>query len=406
METLMAWKTTRLASVRMAALLCLTCLLPSGPTHGSTPITAVGSDGVVLQPKAGVDIHALAARYGARVEDGVAGLYSMRAASPAANAAMAAGLKRDPRVGRVEPKIPLNAQIHVGFDGGPGRVAYSNPLAFAMVHADAATRLADGSGIRVAVLDTGVSPGVPELRGRLLPGLNAIDPSADPWEVPDGQTNQAYGHGTMVAGIIARLAPGAEILPIRVLNSDGTGSMVDVIQGIHFAISQGARVLNISFGTPVESTFLEQALDQAEEAGMVIVASAGNDGGNIRRYPAALGGTISVASVDADLTKSAFSNYGRSVAVVAPGSGIEAPDVDGSTSFWSGTSVAVPFVTAEAALVLSRNPRLPADAAAELVRKTARPVEMANPRLTGMLGKGLIDIQQAIVAASKVKLRS
>jgi subtilisin family serine protease len=380
--------------VLAGVILGLSAGLP--PARGGT----TGTTAFVVRIRGRTNLRALAGRLRTEVTPVVpeAGIYAVAPPPGALAGAFAMSLQSDPSLLGMEPNGELDLQIHVGFDGDRGGDGYRNQDAYTMVGLESAQRLSTGDGVRVAVLDTGVFPDHPALAGHLAPGYNAIFPTSPPLDVADGKTNAAVGHGTMVCGLIARMAPNAVIIPVRVLDGDGTGSLANVLRGVRFALQQHAQVINISFGTPLESAALEQTLDAAEQSQAVIVASAGNDGSARRRFPACLGGSVDVASVDANLHKSFFSNYGRSVALVAPGSGISAPSADGAYAIWSGTSVAAPFVASAAALMLARNPRLPGDAVADLLRNTARPVDGANPRYRGLLGKGLLDMGRAVAA--------
>jgi subtilisin family serine protease len=248
----------------------------------------------------------------------------------------------------------------------------------------------------VAVLDTGAALNHPALIGHFLPGYNAIYPALPPNDVPDGAANNEVGHGTMVAGIIARLAPQAQIMPVRVLNGDGAGTILNVVKGIQYAIANGAQVINMSFSSSVNSSALNDALDSAEIAGVVLVASAGNENVHIPGTIAAGRGILAVGAVEADNTKSPYSNYGSFIDVVAPGSGIRSTFWDGGYASWSGTSFAAPFVTAEAVLMLSNQPWLTSDVVITVIRKTARSVDGYNPAYKGLLGRGIIDVEAAV----------
>lgn len=249
----------------------------------------------------------------------------------------------------------------------------------------------------VAVLDTGATPTHKALWKHLIPGFNAIQ-GGDPLDVPDTPTHQAVGHGTMVAGIVARLAPKAQIMPVRVLNSDGVGTMSSVLQGLYYAVSHGANVINMSFGSSGSedddaSEALSDALEMAQEAGIVLVASAGNDDSKRVSYPAACEGVLAVAAVEWNDTKSPYSNYGRRVSVVAPGTGIRSAYWTGGYANWSGTSFAAPFVSAEAALLFSANPRVSSGKVRRTILDTAQGVDSVNPAYATLLGKGIIDFR-------------
>jgi subtilisin family serine protease len=404
-------------------MLSLWLLCMPAPSAGAPNGSNYGSNGVVVQTRPGTDVNALARDYNARVVSSVpsANLYTLAAATvppgypggypgggtppPTPKPPTSGGgggkpgtkppLPKDPRVITSEPNQNLNVQIHVGFDGNKGPGDEVNAAAYAAMRLDEAQQIADGTGVRVAVLDTGVDPTHPDVAGHLVDGYNALNPGTEPLDVADGTNNQAVGHGTMVASLIARVAPRAEIIPVRVMNGDGSGPLVNVIDGIRYAIAQKANIINISFGTPKESGLLDNALDAAEEAGVLIVAAAGNQGSRAHHYPASSGGTIAVASVDLSLAKSPFSNYGSEIQVDAAGANIRAASTGGGYAVWSGTSVATPFVSGAAALVWSTHPRMEGEAVGERLRQTAQSVDAHNPNYVGLLGGGLIDMARA-----------
>jgi subtilisin family serine protease len=290
--------------------------------------------------------------------------------------------------------------FHLAFDISADSTAYQNQTAYQQ------TDLVTGSGnsgssgaanstVAVAVLDTGVDPTHPNLAGRLLAGYNTLTPGFAPLDIPDGQSNTVVGHGTMIAGLIARAAPDSMIMPVRVLNADGIGTIMHVMEGIHYAVRQGVGVINMSFETNRSSIALADAIDEAYNAGIVLVASAGNDSTSSPRYPAAYSNVIGVASVEADNTLSPFSNYGVNASVVAPGSSIRSLYWDGSFASWSGTSFAAPFATAEAAEIVAGNQNLTPAQVTYIMLNTANSVDYLNPGYANMLGAGIIDFQAA-----------
>jgi subtilisin family serine protease len=372
---------------------------------------------LVAKFQPGVTVSAVAAEYGVRADDRVPGtlLYGLRVPPKADPKAILAKLNADPRLVYAEPDYLLSAPegadgnpFHFPTDRRPTKNIYLSQPALSQVAAvsvgsptpggapgPAAVPNA-GAGVIVAVLDTGVTANHPALAGRILSGYNALNPSRAPQDLPDGTTNGAVGHGTMVAGIIARIAPGARILPVRVLNADGVGSLLSVAKGIEYAVARGARVLNFSLGMHTRSEALKEALDTAEAAGIVIVAAAGNDNVEAGQFPALGKGGIAVAAVDVQDIRAPFSNYGSWVRVSAPGVDVVSAYWDGTYATWSGTSFAAPFVAGEAAVVLSKRPTLTADGVKEIVRNTARSIDAVNPRYRGKLGKGIIDIAGAL----------
>ena len=309
-------------------------------------------------------------------------------------------LQADPRVryAEVDSRCTLpevdGHHFHFAFDRGPNPGAYVNQGAYAQVNWPRGAR---GSGVTVAVLDTGADLRHTALKGVFVPGFNALHSGADPLDAADTSPAPALGHGTMIAGLIAKLAPGVRLMPVRVLDSAGQGTLLSVLQGLDFAVTHKAQVINMSFGTPQYSPDLADALAAAADAGVILVASAGNEDANERDYPAADPNVLAVASVEAGNVKSSYSDFGSHIAVVAPGSGIRSTYWDGGYADWSGTSFAAPFVAAEAALVHSTLPALRADQIGERVRGTAQSVNGSNHRYRGMLGSGLIDIGAALL---------
>lgn len=382
---------------------------PGGPGGGGP---GGGDRGVVLvrlQP--GQDPAALAAELGVRdlgaLDD--SGIRRFELERPEERDDLLQRLRGDGRVDRadgdddfVAPEVHGDP-IHLPFDRRPQPGAFPTQPAFVQINLNGTrrTRPRPGApsrspGVVVAVLDTGVDPSHPLLSGRLNPGFNALDPTRPPDERLDGAHNRAYGHGTMIAGLIAHIAPDARILPVRVLDADGDGSTSSVLAGLRFALRNGARVVNMSFSTTVKSDLLEEALDEAEAAGVLIVAAAGNDGAETRHYPAAYSHVLSVAALDADDRKASFSSYGSHVRLSAPGLAIRSAFAGNEYATWSGTSFAAPLASAAAALLLHQEGALGPEDVVDRLCRTARPIDHLNPAYDGRLGSGLLDVAAAL----------
>jgi len=373
---------------------------------------------IVVRVVAGVDAKKVADDFATSILDHASGtdIYGFKVPATTTETAFAAAVAGDPRVVYAEldhyavsPEVG-GEPFHFAFDLSSQPAAYANSSSYVQVdrgginsrgRAKAPPPLATGAGIVVAVLDTGATFNHPDLQGHLLPGFNAINPGQLPIDAADGIVNYEVGHGTMVAGIIVRLAPQALVMPIRVLNGDGSGAMLDLVKGVHYATTHGARIISMSFGTSVKSSALNDALDEAEQAGVVLVASAGNDNQSKVNPPTVSRGTIAVAAVEFDNKKSSYSNFGSFIRVSAPGSNIRSTYPNGKYATWSGTSFAAPFVSAEAALILSVRPTFTADDVKSIIRNTARPVDDVNPNYKGLLGKGVISIDAGVKAALK-----
>jgi thermitase len=212
------------------------------------------------------------------------------------------------------------------------------------------------SSVVIAIVDSGIQLNHPDLASKLVQGYDFVDGD----NVPD----DGNGHGTHVAGIaaavtnnalgIAGMAPLAKLMPVRVLNNSNSGTLANVASGIVFATDNGAKVINLSLGSTVGTTTLEQAVNYAWNNGAVVVASAGNSGVTTPNYPAYYTNAIAVASTDQLDQKSSFSNYGTWVDVAAPGSSILSTYLGGNYAYMSGTSMSAPHVSGLAALLAAQ----------------------------------------------------
>lgn len=227
-----------------------------------------------------------------------------------------------------------------------------------------------GQGVVIAVLDSGVDAGHPMLRGALLPGRDFVDNDLNPAE-EGSDADVAYGHGTAVAGVLRQVAPGAMILPLRVLGPDGSGKAGNVADAIRFAVDQGAQMIHLSIAAPVASEGVRAALQVAASRGVLIVAACGNDGSGRPEAPAnALDGKnplgrsgVSVSAVQTDGRFPEWSTRGGEV--LAPGVAVQSAYPGGRTVSASGSSFAGPLVTGALALALAEG-KDPAALAARL----------------------------------------
>lgn len=391
--------TTLSFAVKIAAVLTISSLLFMQVRPASAQSEPGDSIVIALQP--GSTAAAVAAELGTTVTDIADGGTICTLAVPANTTPSAFTLLAGTSVGVlsaeadavVGTKSSYGAQIHIAFDAGGSPGAYVDPTVLSQVDAFPTDSNSPGMGEIVAVVDSGVDLEHPALQGHLIAGANMINPLAPPEDLPDGLVNDAVGHGTMVAGIIAEFAPGAQIMPVRVLNGDGTGTVMTVVKGIEYAIHHGAKVINLSLGTDAYSDALEDAIEDAHNAGVVVVAAAGNANTQAPHYPASLPTVISVASLDQNNVKATWSNFGDSICVCAPGVGIRSTYWNGGYANWSGTSFSSPFVAAEAADILSNASDMSASDVTSRICNTANGVGDQNPLFDGLLGEGIIDIQ-------------
>jgi thermitase len=254
---------------------------------------------------------------------------------------------------------------------GIGGVAADNAAVWAQVRLEEARALApaQGAGVVVAVLDTGLDLGHPAFAGALADPaawFDFVDGDGVPAE--EGRDGDAFGHGTAVAGLVRQVAPGATILPLRVLDADGVGDLAVLLRAVDHAVDRGARVLNLSLGTLDDSDALRAVVEHAASRGVFVVASAGNTGDDRVTFPAAIDDdlTAGVGSVDLDDVKSAFSTYGGHLTLVAPGETLWSAFPGEAAAHWSGTSMAAPLVAGALALALGELGALDEDGAHEL----------------------------------------
>lgn len=293
--------------------------------------------------------------------------------------------------------------------GGQSSAPLNTQYASALHHLSMAHAYTLGGGATVAIIDGGFQLDHPELASRWTTArYDFADNDNNPADVQNGldddgdsQIDEAYGHGTHVAGIVNLVAPQAKLMPIRTLDSDGRANLWRIGEALNFAIVNGANVINLSLGTDYESELLEDLVLQAESAGVVIVAAAGNLGNTVPQYPAAFSTVMAVSSADSNQIKASSANYGGWVDIVAAGVSIYSSfPVDGY-AWWSGTSMATPIVAGEAALLhagtngRSATRRAPANLRT-IIKNHAINIDSENPTLVDQLGSGLADVGAAV----------
>jgi thermitase len=293
----------------------------------------------------------------------------------------------------------------------PGTVSPASPLGQygpQKVDAPAAwDRTTGSSNVTLAIVDSGLDRGHPEFSGRVLQGYDFVDNDTNPQD--------ACGHGTHVAGIAAAAGNNAigiagidwhvTILPVRVLDQNCSGSLSTVAAGIVWATDQGAKVMNLSLGTSIDSTLLEDATYYAYQHGVAVIAAAGNSGSSPIMYPARFPWVLSVGATDQNNVRMPESDYGSDLDLVAPGYEILSTTPRTAFTFqyllgvtqqygvMSGTSMAAAHVSGAAALLLSWAPdrfNHPLKLYQALTA-TAVPLGDANE-----YGSGLLDINAAL----------
>jgi subtilisin family serine protease len=386
---------------------------PSDPEALAAPGAAALDDGsqdrVVITLAEGVDASAFAADYDAAlVDEG----WTVAVLSPGEGTTSDQLLSRvasDTRVRTAERESWVETaetrQRAWAFDdgyGSPTTCAYQTSTWTIGLHE--AHTFSRGAGVRIAILDTGADLAHPMLAGRVTGGWDFVDGDADPSDVGDGLDNdgdgwvdEARGHGTHVAGIAVVVAPEAELLVARVLDTEGRGDMATVARAVRWAVAQGARVINLSLGGLTRSDAVQLALEEATAWGAVSVAAAGNWGSlEPEEFPGSSRYAIAVAALDPYDVLASFSSHGTYIGISAPGVDIRSAFADGQYALWSGTSMATPFVSGGAALLLAANPEWTRRQVLERLEVSARDISAVNPLHVDYIGAGALDLGAAL----------
>ena len=327
----------------------------------------------------------------------------------------------------------------VSYFGGVVRAGYVNQPASSIIRLPDAQALCCTGAAVVAIIDTGVDPNHPALKNSLVPGYDFVhdtpgiaselsDLSQSTVAILDQSTvaildskqypvvlNQstvaildqstvaildtnglpaAFGHGTMVAGLVHLVAPTARIMPLKAFRSDGSAMLSDIIRAIYFAVDNGAKVINMSFSQTVYSPELDQAVQYARAHGVICVAAAGNLGTRVKTYPASNLYVLGVGSTNARDHRSPFSNFGDGCArLAAPGEALITTYPGGNYAGVWGTSFSAALVSGAAALLVQRVPRISYGDAADAFEH--------GPQIDQGMGDARLDLFAALSAVSK-----
>jgi len=278
------------------------------------------------------------------------------------------------------------------FDGQPG---------LRTIRAAKAHLKATGAGVVVAVLDTGIDRTHSLFLGRTLTGYDFVGDDDDPAEEQngidddlDGDTDEGFGHGTFVAGLVLGAAPDATILPLRVLDTEGRGRSSDIAAAILFATAEGADVINLSFGGRARSEVVRGAVRLALSHGVAVVAATGNSGDLIDvDFPAGVNDVIGVTALTDGGRRAGFANAGGRTALAAPGVDLIGPFPGERWGTWAGTSFAAGLASGGVAILRERHPDSRLQKLLRLLRRRSRAFGRRVPRAERkLLGAGVLDL--------------
>jgi thermitase len=323
-------------------------------------------------------------------------------------------LNADPSVDYAEPNY-----IYRAFNT-PNDPNFNKQWGHTTINSASGWDITEGSASTViAIIDSGIDENHPDLKDKIVAGYDFVDNDTVPHDL--------HGHGTHVAGIAAAITDNgmgvagmdwnARIMPIRVLDEYGSGYSSDISDGITWACSNGAKVLNLSLGGPHYSQIMQDTINSARDAGCLVIAAMGNSrtDGNPTNYPAGYANVFTVAATNSTDTYTYYSQYGTHCDISAPGGEMDAYhdpggfystmptysvhltsiyDYDQNYDYLQGTSQATPMVSGLAALIWAVNPNLTSDLVQATIEKTA--VDLGAPGKDDNYGYGRIDVQAAL----------
>ena len=373
---------------------------------------------VKLDPTVGATVQKINSTYGTTTLEtfpGSTNIYLLRLPTSSSVTETVNQMAKDLRLLYAEPNFfsqtPEGGARHNAW-GASDVAPTSDEYAIKVLGLESAHYISRGEGTKVAVLDTGAQLDHPALidnfenAGR----YDFVEDDKNPSDRPlgkdtdcDGDKDEMVGHGTHVAGIVDITAPAAKIMPLRVLDTEGYGNVFTIAKAVYFAQHNRADVINLSLGSPSRSRLLQEMIKDATANGVLVAAAAGNSNSLIAEYPAAGNGVaasaeglVAVTSVSRFDQKSDFANYGRWVDIAAPGESIRSAFPVSKYAYWSGTSMATPFVSGQAALIHAVYPTLDPAGVEKKIRCSARPLLTTDPLYAAMLGAGRADVAASL----------
>ncbi len=365
---------------------------------------------VKLEPTTGSTIVEINADYGLTVLDelpGSPGIYLLKVPAGSDTEGVVGQLVNDSRLSYAEPNFVAKTAEGDGVHKAWGTSdinGSSEQYAASALGLPCAANVSLGQDTTVAVIDTGAQLDHPQLAPNFedVARYDFVDNDRNPKESRvgldedgDGLKDELVGHGTHVAGIVDLVAPAAKIMPLKVLDSEGYGDIFTIAKAISYAKSNGADVINLSLGSSHRSAMLQEVIEDTIKNDVVVAAAAGNSNTTVPHYPAAGNGTaasadglVAVTAVDMYDKKSDYANYGTWVDIAAPGNDIRSTFPINLYANWSGTSMATPFISGQAALIHAVYGSLDPVGVETKIRNSAQPLTLQNLTYVGMLGTG------------------
>jgi thermitase len=408
---------TQWQAVKWALFLALCLLMLSGATSRAQADCGPGifvPQQVIVKLDPGATITQINATYGSTVVEPFPGSTDIFLLGLPASSGVEKTVEQmvsDPRLLYAEPNFfaqpPEGGGRHYAW-GASDVAPTSQEYAIHALGLESAHAISQGEGTTVAVVDTGAQLDHPALVANFegVKRYDFVEGDKNPSDRPlgrdtdcDGDKDEMVGHGTHVAGIVDIAAPAAKIMPLRVLDTEGYGNVFTIAKAVYFAASNRADVINLSLGSPSRSKLLQEVIKDATSNGVVVAAAAGNSNSSVAHYPAAgngvaasADGLVAVTSVNMYDQKSDFANYGSWVDIAAPGEGIRSAFPVSKYAYWSGTSMATPFVSGQAALIHAVYGKLDPAGVEKRIRCSARSLLAKDPIYAALLGAGRADV--------------
>lgn len=383
----------------LSAIACITAVIGMSASPIQARAAAKAEVQLLVKPKVSMSeaaLHALLSAQGAREHDTLPALdvRIIRVPEDAADKLLQAlGKHKD-----IEYAEPDHVAQAIASSNDP-QFAGGNQWSLAKIEAPLAWDTTVGSsGVVIAVIDSGVSAGHPDLNGKVLAGYDFFNNDAD--------ASDDNGHGTAVAGIaaaatnngigMAGISWNSPILPVKVLGADGSGSYSAIANGITWAADRGARVINLSLGGTSSSRTLQSAVDYAWNRNCLLIAAAGNNGNSTAFYPAACRNVVAVSATDSSDGRPSWSNYGTYVDVSAPGVSVLTLYGANSYASWNGTSFASPVAAGVVSLMAAANPSLSNAGVVDALLKNSDDIGTAGYDV--YYGYGRVNARKAVAA--------